>query len=100
MFSFSAVSDTRVAAPDLITDFTRGQDRIDLSGIDANTASAGVQHFHLGRTAGHAGDVVATYDAAHNQTILDLYLNGDATADGRIVLSGHPTLTASDFIFS
>ena len=99
-FVFSAAGDSTVAAPDLIADFQQGIDRIDLSAIDANTAKAGTQHFHLGATAGHVGDVVVSLNNDH-QTVVDLYVNADATPDARILLSGQATqLAASDFIFS
>ena len=99
-FMFSALSDTSVAAPDLITGFTHGLDTIDLAPIDANTRAAGVQHFHLGATAAHLGDIVTAWDAAHNDTVVSLYASGHATPDAEILLSGHVTLTAADFILS
>lgn len=39
-FVFSALADSTTAASDLITDFVAGQDLIDLSALDANTANA------------------------------------------------------------
>ena len=97
-FVFTAITDSKVAAPDLITDFTSGQDRIDLSAIDANTALPGDQAFHLGATAKHAGDIVVHFDAAHNRTVIDLYVNADSKADAEIWLTGNHALTAADFV--
>ncbi len=97
-FVFTAIGDSTTSAPDLITDFTHGQDKIDLSSIDANTALAGHQAFHFGATPGHTGDIVTHYDAAHNRTVIDLYVNADATRDSEIWLSGNHALTASDFL--
>ena len=58
-FRFAAVTDSTVAAPDRITDFTfsaaLGIDRIDLRGIDANTGVAGDQLFAWIGTAAFAG---------------------------------------------
>jgi Ca2+-binding RTX toxin-like protein len=96
-FVYSALSDSTSAAPDLITEFHAG-DRIVLSALDANTALAGRQSFHLGATPGHAGDVVVAYSAAHNQTTVKLYVNADATADAVIVLAGDHVLTTADFV--
>ncbi len=97
-FVFAALSDSTIAAPDLITDFALG-DRIDLHGIDANAGAAGDQAFHLGATPGHTGDAVLTYDAAHNRTVLSLYVNGDALPDAVIWLTGdHHSLGAADFV--
>jgi Ca2+-binding RTX toxin-like protein len=98
-FVFTALSNTTVAAPDVITDFVSGQDRIDLSAIDANTAVAGIQLFHLGATAGHAGDITLHYDATDNRTVVSLFVNADATPDAVIWLAGnHTSMTAADFI--
>ncbi|HEY5411301.1 MAG TPA: hypothetical protein VIJ94_11310 [Caulobacteraceae bacterium] len=96
-FVFTALADSKVAAPDLITDFTSG-DRIDLSAIDANSAASGNQAFHFGATAGHTGDIVAHYDAVHNRTVIDLYVNNDAKADAEFWLTGNHALSSADFV--
>ena len=97
-FIFTALGDSTVAAPDTITDFGPG-DRIDLHGIDANTALGGYQPFHLGATAGHAGDIVLAYDAGSNRTSVSLYVNGDTVADAVIFLAGsHLGLGTADFV--
>ena len=88
-FVFSALSDTAVAHPDLITDFTSGQDKIDVSAIDPT--------FHLGGSAA-AHTIVVTYDAAHDRTVVDLYVTGGPTPGAEIWLSGNHTLTAGDFV--
>lgn len=99
VFVFAARTDSSVAAPDLITDFARGEDLIDLSAIDANTAVAGNQAFHLGATVGHAGDIVVTYDAVNARTVVSLYVNADAAVDSVIWLTGNlSAMTASDFV--
>jgi Ca2+-binding RTX toxin-like protein len=98
-FVFKSLAASKPGAPSTITDFTPGQDHLNLSAIDANTAAAGDQAFHLGATAKHVGDIVVTYDAVHNRTDVSLYVNADATADAVIWLSGHVALSASDFIF-
>lgn len=97
-FRFSSQYATSTSAPDLITDFSSG-DHIDLSLIDANSTVAGNQSFHLGATGGHAGDAVLRYDAGHSRTELLLYINGDATPDATIWLSGlHVGLLSTDFL--
>jgi hypothetical protein len=87
-----------VAAPDLITDFAAG-DRIDLHLIDADTATAGDQAFHLGATVGHTGDiVVGAYDIVNDRTAVSLYVNADATVDALMWLTGdHSGLVSGDF---
>ena len=97
-FVFTALADSKTSAPDLITDWTSG-DLIDLSAIDANTKTSGDQAFHLGATSAHTGDSVIHYDAAHDRTVIDLYVDKDAKADAEIWLSGdHHGLTAADFV--
>ena len=99
VFVFTSLTDSTLNAPDTITDFVSGQDKIDLSAIDANAATTGDQAFHLGATAGHAGDIVVSYDAVHHRTVLDLYIDSDTNADARIWLAGnHAGLTAGDFV--
>ena len=98
-FVFAALADSATAKPDTITDSVSGQDLIDLSAIDANTKLAGDQAFHLGATAGHTGDIVVSYDAAHGRTVVDLHVDGNASVDARIWLTGdHSGLTAGDFV--
>ena len=98
-FVFTGLPDSATAKPDTITDFVSGQDLIDLSAIDANSKLAGDQAFHLGATAGHTGDIVVTYDAAHSRTVLDLYVDANGSIDGRIWLTGdHSGMTAADFV--
>ena len=98
-FIYKSIHDSTNAAPDTIKDFHVG-DKIDLSAIDANTALAGHQSFHLGATAGHTADVVVSaYDAVHNRTAVRLWVNGNATAGATIWLSGdHHALTIADFV--
>ena len=98
VFKFIALSDSVLAAPDTILDFQSG-DHIDLSAIDADAVAAGDQAFHVGLTPGHVGDIVATYDAGRNRTVLDLYVNADGAPDAEIWLNGdHHTLAAGDFV--
>ena len=96
-FHFEALSDSTVAGPDLITDFSPG-DRIYLSLIDADTVTPGDQAFHVGSTPGHTSDIVVSFDAGSNTTTLYLYVDADSTPDARITLMGdHHDLSAGDF---
>ena len=97
-FAYAALSDSTVAAPDLITDRSAG-DKIDLSAIDADTVTAGNQAFHVGASAGHTGDIVLAYDTASNTTSVSLFVNNDTVADALIRLSGnHLGLGVADFV--
>ena len=74
-------------------------DRIYLDAIDADTTTPGDQAFHIGATPGHTSDLVIAYNAGANTTTLWLYVDGDATPDGRITLSGdHSGLTTADLV--
>jgi Ca2+-binding RTX toxin-like protein len=98
-FRYLSVADSLVADADLITDFGTGADVIDLHQIDADATTAGNQAFHFGKTAGHAGDIVAKYDAAADVTEVRLYVNGDNTPDAMITLNGdHHVLTAGEYV--
>ena len=91
---------------DIITDFTRGQDRLDLSAIDANNQVGGNQAFtFLGQGHFHhhlPGELIyRLYDfagTAHDKTIVYGDVNGDGRADFQIELTGLKALTPSDFV--
>ena len=100
VFYFFDIAESTAAKPDTITDFTSGQDLIDLSDIDADTTVANDQAFHLGGGGGHAGDlIVHAFDAVHNRTQIDLYVDNNASIDAEIWLTGdHHGMTAADFV--
>ncbi len=92
VFVYDAVIDsaTGAATRDRITDFIRGEDRIDLVG-------AGGSRF-VGGTAfsGVAGEVRAT--TSNGITIIELDRNGDRVADLQVELAGTLTLANTDFV--
>jgi Ca2+-binding RTX toxin-like protein len=86
------------AAADRITDFVQIVERIDLRGIDADIGTAGDQAFSFVGTAafsGMAGELRYFYDGVDTWVQGDV--NGDATADFEIVLSGWYPMAAGDF---
>ncbi|WP_189413630.1 VCBS domain-containing protein, partial [Mesorhizobium sp. M00.F.Ca.ET.217.01.1.1] len=96
----SAVADSpATAANDTITDFVHAVDKIDLSSIDANTGSGGDQAFLFG---GQNANTVAnsiTWSESGGNTIVRVDVDGNATADFQIRLTGvNLGLTASDFV--
>src|SRR5581483_2350135 len=86
--------DTGIAAGtrDLITDFTPGTDKLDLSAL-------GQQFVFVGSAAfdGSPMTLHTVYDAAHNLTIVEGDIDGDKAADFAIELSGNLTLGKTDF---
>ena len=97
-FAFATAKESSVAHPDRITDFTSGEDRIDLSAIDPDSKTAGDQAFHWATSGGHAGDLVVHDDTVHHRTVIDLYVDNDNKADAEIWVDGDHTLSAADFI--
>ena len=66
IFDFNSVQETGYgrSAPDVITDFRHGEDKIDLSGIDARSRIGGNQAFsYIGERAfsGHAGELMVKH---------------------------------------
>lgn len=88
--------------PDVITDFTRGVDKIDLSGIDTDTAIPGDQAFKFSSSQvidGSIGSVTYILDdfagTVDDKTVIYLYA---PSWQQTISLKGLQTLSAADFI--
>jgi hypothetical protein len=90
-FIFTAID----SAIDVIVDFTRGRDRIDLSAIDAITGTTANDAFSfIGSSAfsNIAGQVRFAGDFVYGD------VNGDGVADFTIQLTGVTVLGAADFV--
>ncbi|MGN7161222.1 cadherin domain-containing protein [Sphingomonas sp. SAFR-052] len=102
IFRFDRTGDslTHSSLRDVITDFSRGADRIDLSAIDANSRLRGDQAFSLIGTGRFtdAGQIRYSYERIDGKdyTIVEGTTNG-WIADFSIALEGRHALTASDF---
>jgi len=95
-FVFASITDSLVGAPDLIIDFKRGRDAINLAAIDANTTVDGDQAFvYIGRKAfsNTAGELRLN---AGGTLIGDV--DGNGQADFAIALLHGARLTSGDFI--
>jgi Ca2+-binding RTX toxin-like protein len=84
-----AAGDSGILARDVITDFAKGTDQIDLDAAGAK-AFIGSRGF-----SGTAGEVRTT--AANGTTLVQLDSNGDRIADLEFELTGEMALTAVDF---
>lgn len=100
IFGFAALSDSTVAAPDLLADFAAAAGEvIDLSLLDANTGLEGNQAFSFlgsGAFSGVAGQL--RQEAAGSNTMVLGDVNGDSVADFGIALNGVQTLNGSNFV--
>ena len=94
------MADSQGAQTDLILDFRRGSDRIDLSGIDADWRTPGNQAFHMTDSfePGQGAQLMVQYIPQTNVTRVMMDANGDGRVDGMIRLSGQVSLTEADFI--
>lgn len=104
MFIYRRISDslTPAAERDVISDFTRGQDRINLAQLDGHLRQGGNQAFNFIGGAGfdgadRQGDVRIQY-LSHGGVIVAVDQDGDGYGDMQIVVQNVQTLTASDFI--
>jgi Ca2+-binding RTX toxin-like protein len=99
-FQYLSANESSSAARDRIADFVKGQDRIDLSAIDAN-AVGGTANDTFVFVAG--GPFVAAGQVRFQQVAgtTEVWLNTDAdfaTAEAVIVLSGLFALAGTDFV--
>jgi Ca2+-binding RTX toxin-like protein len=103
-FVFSALTDTGTSSTlrDVINDFLVSADKIDLSGIDANTATTGDQAFTWRGTAGinGAGQIAMAYDGGTNTTVISGNIDANLGVDFTLALAGNytTTLSALDFV--
>ena len=99
VFDFNQVGDSTSAAPDTISGFTTGDDRINLRDIDPSTAS-GDQAFTFIGLAEFTGDGQARLVQSGADTIVEINIGGTAGAEMRIVLTGVTAtdLSADDFV--
>ncbi|MGV0758579.1 calcium-binding protein [Tistrella mobilis] len=102
-FLYNSIADSPTGAgqQDVIFDFSRGEDRIDLSRIDADTSLAGDQAFRFLGEAGLDGGAgaLAVTSGTDGGRIVFIDLDGDGVSDMRFSVYGTTSqLTASDFV--
>jgi serralysin len=100
IFTYLSIADSSPLGPDLVTNFDPAKDVIDLSRIDADIMTPGLQNFSFIGTApfsGSGGQLRYQQDPAHNSTMVEADLVGDSTPDLEIQVSGLLTLSAADF---
>jgi Ca2+-binding RTX toxin-like protein len=89
---YSRTSDSNVKATDLSSDL-HANDRIDLSAIDADVTSKGINDaFHMvGAFGGHAGGLTVSYNSGLGYTTISGDVDGDGSADFVIHVQGDAT---------
>lgn len=102
-FVYNAVSDSDAGSTqrDFINGFSHGFDRIDLSGVDANSNTGGDDAFvFVGSAAftGTAGELRTQGLGGANAVILEADVNGDGAADMQIFVNLTTFMTTTDFI--
>ena len=99
-FVVAALGDSGVGAGrDIITDFLSGTDRIQFTGIDANTGAAGDQAFTMINTAAFsnvAGQL--RYSVAGSNTLMEGDVDGNGVADFQLQLTGNHSFAAADLL--
>lgn len=91
VFVFHSAADSGGAARDVITDFVRGVDLIDVTALVLSFGGKG--------TGEGAGRGVVHYHHAGGATHVHADSNGDGVADFAFTLTGTHALTADDFLF-
>lgn len=97
VFDYNLATDSGPRARDVITDFVRGVDKIDLSGIDANAATAGTNQAFSGFIRATA-DFTRAGQLKFVDGVLFGNTDGDAQAEFAIVLTGVTALSVADLV--
>ncbi|MGR4865241.1 M10 family metallopeptidase C-terminal domain-containing protein [Caulobacter sp. LARHSG274] len=99
-FVFAATTDSSAIASDLVWSFSTAEgDRIDLTGIDANSATAANDAFTVvSAFSSVAGQLVISAADSSGYSHLSADVNGDGIADFVLALTVATTLTASDIL--
>ncbi|MEH2280480.1 MAG: M10 family metallopeptidase C-terminal domain-containing protein [Nostoc sp.] len=102
IYKYFSTSESQVGVSrDILTDFTSGFDKIDLSAIDAELSVFGNQAFNFIGTAaftGTAGEVRYFTSGSNLFVQAEINNDGNTIADLEIQLNGLSTIAATDFI--
>lgn len=100
IYRYERTIESEIGAADTIQDFTQGEDKIDLSAIDADAALANDQAFTFVGSAGFSGKAgeLRAYRPTSASSIVEGDVNGDGAADFQIEVISAASLTAADFI--
>ncbi len=91
-FVYRAAAESGATTRDLIIDFGRGVDLIDLSAIDADPGQAGDQAFRFvdaPNPFGSPGQATLVYDTGSDRTLFSADVTGDGLPDIFIIINGN-----------
>ena len=99
-FVYTSKTDSPMGGVDTIRMFDKGQDKIDLSALDAVLGGADDAFGFIGTQAFGAGGACVRYQRndAGGTTLIELCLAGSSSPDMQIVLGGLYDLTAASFV--
>ncbi|HEY8358365.1 MAG TPA: M10 family metallopeptidase C-terminal domain-containing protein, partial [Ramlibacter sp.] len=102
-FGYLETTDSTLSDHDVIYDFLRGADRIDLLKLDGNGAGGGIGDWDFIGSAGFdanaTGQLRYAFDSASGSVMLYGSTDADRTAEFAVEIRGVAALSASDFIF-
>ncbi len=98
-FNFASESGTTGTTRDVITDFSRGQDKIEVKAIDAVAHTSGNQSFHfIGKLGFHHTEGELRYNVTSSGVVVQGDIDGDGRADFTIKIDDLAALSKGDFI--
>jgi Ca2+-binding RTX toxin-like protein len=99
-FVYSSASDSRIGffSHDVIKDFEKGLDKIDVSAIDANTAVSGNQAFTIIGSQNFSDEGQISAFKSGGGTLVQFNITGNSVAEFEIFLENSFQLSASDFV--
>ena len=105
VFRYRSAAESTAAATDKILDFTAGTDTVDLTGIDADSLTAGDQAFHwIGSSAFGGGGSASAGELRAYESNGNWFVEGDTNGDGaadfvlQLTLQGPQPLAQGDFL--
>jgi Ca2+-binding RTX toxin-like protein len=101
-FRYQSASASTVAAPDRITDFVSGTDKLGFLLLDSDPTTPGIQGFSYIDTQAfhHTGAAEIRYETSGADLTVQVDINGDGIADMAIILQGlgGGSLGSGDFV--
>ena len=98
LFVYNSATDSSASMMDIILDFKPGEDKIDLSRIDADPTTAGDQAFGWGGLLSSALVGKITYSQLGDKLLVKASLSGADSAVLTLLIDSQTSLTAADFV--